>query len=96
MPKPTATKHETRLSIRANSSQKAILSRAATANHMNVSQFVLGASLREAEQVIHDETRIVLSAEEYTRLAELMDEATSATPRPRLQEALRQTPVWDV
>lgn len=96
MPKQTATKHEARLSIRANPNQKALLARAATANHMNVSQFVLGASLREAEQIINDETRIVLSTEEYTRLVELMDEATPATPKPRLQEAIRQTPVWDV
>jgi uncharacterized protein (DUF1778 family) len=96
MPKQTATKHESRLSIRANPSQKAILSRAATANHMNVSQFVLGASLREAEQMINDETSIMLSAEEYTRLAEIIDAATPASPKPRLQEAMRQTPVWDV
>lgn len=83
-----------RLSIRANSNQKSILARAATARHMNVSQFVLGASLREAEQVINDETRIVLSADEYDWLVRYMDEPP--TFKPRLREAVHQTPVWDV
>lgn len=94
MPKQaTTTRPEMRLSIRANSSQKSMLARAAAARHMNVSQFVLGASLREAEQVIHDDTRIVLSPEEYDWLVKFMD--APPTPKPRLRELLRQKPVWD-
>jgi uncharacterized protein (DUF1778 family) len=31
---------------------------------MNISQFVLGASLREAEQIINEETQIIVSPEE--------------------------------
>ena len=93
MPKQTTVKQEVRLSIRANANQKSVLARAATARHMNVSQFVLGASLREAEQVIDEETRIVVSPEEYEWLIKLMDEAT---PAQRLREAFRQKPVWDV
>ncbi len=96
MSKQLTTKQEVRLSIRANASQKSLLSRAAAASHMNVSQFVLGGSLREAEQVINDESRIVLSAEEYDWLVKFMDEATPATSKPRLREALHQKPVWDV
>lgn len=92
MAKHVTAKQEVRLSIRANSIQKSILSRAATASHMNVSQFVLGASLREAEQIIKDETRIVMSPEEYDWLVQFMDEAK---PAPRLTEAVRQKPVWD-
>ena len=93
MPKLAMAKHEARLSIRANSSQKNLLSRAATARHMNVSQFVLGVSLREAEQILEEENRIIVSAEEYEWLVKLMDEAV---PAPRLREALRRKPVWDV
>ena len=94
MPKQaTTTKLEMRLSIRANQSQKSILARAATARHMNVSQFVLGASLREAEQIISDESRIVLSPDEYDWLVKYMDEPT--TPKPQLREALLQKPVWE-
>jgi uncharacterized protein (DUF1778 family) len=46
-----------------------------------------------AEQIINDETRIIVSVEEYDWLAEFMDEAT---PAPRLSEAFRQKLVWDV
>ena len=95
MAKQASTKQEVRLSIRANPTQKTMLARAAAARHMNVSQFVLGASLREAEDVISEESRIVLSADEYDWLVTLMDDATPPTPKPRLREALNQKPVWD-
>ena len=84
---------EERLSIRANPNQKSVLAQAAQARHMNVSQFVLQASLREAEMVIQEETSMVVSPAEYAWLAKTMDEAT---PAPRLKEALNQRPVWDV
>jgi len=85
-------KVEERLSIRANPSQKAALRTAADARHMNVSQFVLQASLREAEKVIKEETTVIVSAEEFAWIIQMMDEAT---PTPRLREAMKQTPVWD-
>ena len=69
-----------------------MLSQAANARHMNVSQFVLQASLREAEQIIREETLVVVSPTEYAWLVRIMDEAISA---PRLREALKQIPVWD-
>jgi uncharacterized protein (DUF1778 family) len=96
MPKTTNENAEIRLSIRTSRTQKALLARAASASHMNVSQFVLGASLREAEHVVDAETRITVSAEEYDWLIKLMDGATPSTPKPRLREALDQKPVWDV
>lgn len=85
---------ENRLSIRANPNQKTVLARAARARHMNLSQFVLQASLGEAERVIREETQILVSAEEYEQLCQVMDEAP--VPAPRLQAALRQKTVWDV
>jgi uncharacterized protein (DUF1778 family) len=81
-----------RLSIRANPGQKDLLASAARARHMNVSQFVLQASLREAEQIVREETTVVVSPEEYAWLSRVMDEAT---PAPRLREALGRPPVWD-
>lgn len=86
-------KPEDRLSIRASASQKSTLRRAAEARHMNVSQFVLQSSLQAAERVLEEETRIVVSAEEYNWLCQIMDEA----PRdlPKLRALLLQKPVWD-
>ena len=92
VPKHVAQSKEDRLSIRANPRQKATLSQAALARHMNVSQFVLQASLREAEKVIGEESALAVTSEEYAWLSQVMDEATDA---PRLREALAQKPVWD-
>lgn len=101
MPKNTLVKPSTkkvgapkddRLSIRANPGQKDVLSVAARARHMNVSQFVLQASLREAELVVREEKVASVSPEEYEWLSRVMDEATAA---PRLREALKRQPVWD-
>lgn len=86
--------NEERLSIRVNPKQKTVLAQAAKARHMNVSQFVLQASLSEAERVLHEETHIVVSPEEYERLCQVMDEPPA--PAPRLRAALAKKPVWDV
>jgi uncharacterized protein (DUF1778 family) len=89
---PESTK-EDRLSIRANARQKTVLAQAAKARHMNVSQFVLQASLTEAERILKEETQIIVSAEEYEWLCRLLD--APPQPLPRLKEALGQKPVWD-
>ena len=87
-----AAQKEDRLSIRANPGQKGLLAQAARARHMNVSQFVLQASIREAERVVREETTILVSPEEYAWLVQTLDEAA---PAPRLREALAQKPAWD-
>ncbi len=89
MSKGDALPKEDRRSIRANPTQKGILARA---RHMNVSQFVLQASLQEAERVVCEEWVVTVSPEEYLWLSRMMDEAL---PAPRLWEALAQKPVWD-
>lgn len=88
-----ALKPEDRLSIRASASQKTTLRRAADARHMNVSQFVLQASLQEAERLIAEETTIRLTPEQFQWVVELMD----APPRelPELRDLVRRKPVWD-
>lgn len=87
-------KPEDRLSIRANALQKKTLRRAAESQHMNVSQFVLQTSLQAAERILEEESRIVVSTEDYAWLCKLMDEP----PRElqKLREFLNEKPVWDV
>lgn len=93
MPRTLATSpKEDRLSIRANSSQKSVLMRAARAQHMNVSQFVLQASLRAAEQVIEEENRLVVSPEEYNWLMQKLEEPPH--DNPALRRLLSEAPPW--
>lgn len=92
-PQPKETRAEDRLSIRANAFQKQTLRRAAEARHLNVSQFVLQASLEEAERVIAAESTIAYSAEQYEWMIELLDAEPGNLEN--LSKALRQKPVWD-
>lgn len=80
-----------RLSIRTSTSEKDLLAKAAQLRHMNVSQFILQASLREAEQVIEEERKLVVSEADYAWLLEVMDKATDV---PRLREAIAMKPAW--
>ena len=67
--------------------------RAADVRHMNVSQFVLQASLTEAERILRQESTVVVSPDDYAWLCKVMD--APARDLPRLREALAQKPVWD-
>ena len=93
MAQSSATRTDERLSIRASATQKRTLRQAASARHMNVSQFVLQASLDEATRVIAEETIVRLSPEEYQTAIEVMDAPVSEMPR--LRNALQECPVWN-
>lgn len=75
---------ETRLSIRASEPEKAILTQAARARHMNTSQFVLQASLDAAQAVLVDQTEFRLPAEQWEEFCRRLDAP------PTLIPALRQ------
>lgn len=89
----TAVKTEDRLSIRANSTQKTTLRRAAAARHMNVSQFVLQTSLTEAERILREENQIVLTAEQFQWLLDKIEEPPQELPR--LRALLNEPVAWD-
>jgi len=89
-----APQPEDRLSIRANAKQKLTLRRAAEVRHTTMSQFVLEASLSEADRILEQEQRLVVSSEEYEWLCKLMDQP----PRdlPELRALMNEKPAWDV
>lgn len=88
-----STASEDRLSIRTNSAQKVILKNAAEARRTTVSQFVLEASLSEAERVLEAERTLLVSQAEFELVNRLMDQA----PRelPELRALMSEKPVWD-
>jgi uncharacterized protein (DUF1778 family) len=60
---------------------------------MNVSQFVLQASLTEAERILREETQIALNAEQFPWLMDKLDEPPQQLRRVR---ALLEEPVvWN-
>lgn len=96
---------EERLHIRASSSQKALLTRAAQTRHVKVSQFVLQTCLEAAEKVVREqeaaqhaavqeaENVIRVSAEEYDWLLKKLEEPPQELPA--LRRLLADAPVWN-
>ncbi len=71
---------ELRLSIRTSAPEKDILWRAAQARHMNISQFVLQASLDAANAILADQTEFRLTAEEWEAFCERLDAPARVIP----------------
>jgi uncharacterized protein (DUF1778 family) len=69
-----------RLSIRASEPEKAILTQAARARHMNTSQFVLQASLDAAHAVLVDQTEFRLAPEQWEAFCRRVDAPARAIP----------------
>jgi uncharacterized protein (DUF1778 family) len=69
-----------RLSIRASEPQKSILEQAAKLRHMNMSQFVLQASLDAAQNILTDQTIFKLSPEKWAEFCSRLDEPPREKP----------------
>jgi uncharacterized protein (DUF1778 family) len=80
---------ETRLSIRASDTQKALLTQAAEARNMNISQFVLQASLDAAHAVLIDQTEFRLPADKWEEFCQRLDEPARIIPE--LEKLFRET-----
>jgi len=84
---------EERLSIRASLIQKDTIMRAAKAQHMNLSQFVLQASVQAAESILANESLIVVSPEQYDAISQLLD--APVQPMNRMRKAMSEKMTWD-
>jgi uncharacterized protein (DUF1778 family) len=74
---------ETRLTIRASESEKAILAQAARARHMNTSKFVLRASLDAAQAILVDQTVFPLPPEQWDAFCQQLDAPPKVLPALR-------------
>jgi uncharacterized protein (DUF1778 family) len=84
---------DSRLSIRTDERQKLTLKLAAQHRRTTVSQFVLEASLGEAERVLQTAQTICLPPEDFEELCRIMD--APPVDLPNLRKAMLARPVWD-
>jgi uncharacterized protein (DUF1778 family) len=68
------------LNIRVTEPEKKLVEQAASISHMGMSQFMMQAALRAAEEVLADQTRFVLPADEWERFATLLDRPARILP----------------
>lgn len=71
---------ERRLSIRATELEKAILAQAAQARHMNISQFVLQASLEAANAILVEQTEFRLPPDQWEAFCQRFDAPPEVIP----------------
>lgn len=79
-----------RLNIRVTDTEKALVERAARASHTSASQFVVQAALRSAADVLADQTRFRLPADEWAAFASMLDRPAQVVPA--LREAAKRRP----
>ena len=91
--KGTPEQKEARLSIRASEQEKAILRHAATARHMNTSNFVLQASLDAARSILADQTQFHLPPEQWDAFCDRLD--APARTVPELRQLFRELDHYD-
>jgi uncharacterized protein (DUF1778 family) len=75
-----ATPRESRLAIRASERDKTLLNQAALARHMNMSQFVLEASLDAARAILADQNEFRLPPEQWDEFCQRLDAPPQAIP----------------
>jgi uncharacterized protein (DUF1778 family) len=68
------------LNIRVTEPEKRLVEQAASISHMGMSQFMLQATLRAAEEVLADQTRFVLPADAWDRFVALLDRPARVLP----------------
>ena len=78
-----------RIALRVSSAQRVLLDEACRAEETSLSEFVLHAATRRAEDVLADRRRFLLSTEAWKAFVELLDRP--AVEKPRLRH-LMSTP----
>ena len=68
------------IQLHARPETKALIGRAAEAAHKTITDFVLDAARREAEDVLRDRTQIVLSTEDFDAFTALLDDPPPLGP----------------
>lgn len=88
----SVTTRAERFNIRVTQQEKSMVEQAARASRVSVSQFILQAAVRSAEEVLAQQTAFVLSPEQWDAFAERLDKP--ARVLPQLERAARESDVF--
>ena len=88
----TASARSARLGLRATPEQETVLRRAAEVAHKSLTDFVLDAAYRAAEQTLLDQRLFMVSGSQYQALLDMMDRPESENPG--LADLFSRRPAW--
>lgn len=92
MPATIATARSARLGLRATPAQETVLRRAAEVAHTSLTDFILDAAYKAAEQTLLDQRLFMVSGSQHQALLEILDRPES--DNPGLANLLSRRPVW--
>lgn len=75
-----------RINLRTNAETKSLLARAASFRGLSLSNFLLEAAQKMAQEVLKGQEQILLSQRDWERFALILDEDSS--PNAKLQQAM--------
>ncbi len=81
----TRSPKETRISIRINPAQKAVIARAARLRRSTITDFVVNHALEAASQLVADETQFLMTADQFRQFCAALD----APPAKNLKAMLK-------
>ena len=64
---------ETRLSVRINPAQKAVIARAARLGHTTITDFVVNHAFHAASQLVADQTQLVMTPDQFKQFCQALD-----------------------
>ena len=91
--KPRRKTRDAVMPIRVRKEDRDLIDRAADLLGKSRSEFVLETARREAQTVLAEQTRIVLSAEEWKEFIAELDRP--AKDNQRLRELMARKPIWE-
>jgi uncharacterized protein (DUF1778 family) len=68
------------VNIRVTEDEKAVVEQAASLSHMPLSQFMLQATLRAAEELLADQTRFIVPAHKWDEFVARLDRPARVLP----------------
>ncbi|GAB1389498.1 MAG: hypothetical protein AMXMBFR78_30910 [Rubrivivax sp.] len=92
MPAAGSTARTARLGLRATPEQEAVLRRAAEVAHKSLTDFILDAACRAAEEALLDQRLFMVSGRQYQAILDLLDRPESDSPG--LVDLFSRRPVW--
>ncbi len=92
MPAAGSTARTARLGLRATPEQEAVLRRAAEVAHKSLTDFILDAACRAAEEALLDQRLFMVSGSQYQAILDLLDRPESDSPG--LADLFSRRPVW--
>ena len=88
----TTAARSARLGLRATLKQESVLRRAAEVAHKSLTNFILDAACRAAEETLLDQRLFMVSGSQYQALPEMLDRPES--DNPGLTDLFARRPVW--